>query len=211
MAARPVRFLLVLLLFALILIVKPGPSSAQAAMGSGTVARAPRVPTSTPENVTYHGGSVMTGTMNVYAIFWEPQGWAVDPNYNGLIIQYYNDVGGSSLYKLMEQYTDADGGIPTGAVLAGTWVDPHDYPGSGNPRPAPTPQQTLTEVQTAMQINGWQAGPPTTSWSIPRKASSLTTTVATIVVTRIRSFLGISALPILDKSRYGSEPVMILV
>ncbi len=74
-------------------------------------------------------------------------------------MQYYNDVGGSSLYKLMEQYTDADGGAPTGAVLAGTWVDPDDYPGSGNPRSAPTPQQTLTEVQTAMQINGWQAGP----------------------------------------------------
>src|SRR5258706_13814187 len=86
----------------------------------------------------------------------------------------------------MEQYTDADGGAPIGAVLAGTWVDPHDYPGSENPRPAPTPQQTLTEVQTAMLAL------PTTSWSIPQKASSLTTTVATIVVTRIRSFLGIS-------------------
>ena len=161
MAARPVRLLLALFLLTitLALMVKPGTSSARAAMGSRTAARTPRVATSTPGNVTYHGGSVMTGTMNVYAIFWEPAGWAVDPNYNGLIMQYYNDVGGSSLYKLMEQYTDANGGAPTSAVLAGTWVDPDDYPGSGNPRPAPTPQQILQEVQTAMQTNGWQAGP----------------------------------------------------
>ncbi len=71
MAARPVRLLLVLFLMSisLTLIVKPGPSSARAAMGSETAARAPRVVTSTPGNVTYHGGSVMTGTMNVYAIF----------------------------------------------------------------------------------------------------------------------------------------------
>jgi streptogramin lyase len=161
MAARPVRLLLVLLLITitLVLIVKPGTSSARAATASGTAARVPRVPTLTPGNVTYHGGSVMTGTMNVYVIFWEPQGWAVDPNYNSLITQYYNDVGGSSLYKVMNQYTQESGGAPTSAILAGSWVDPDPYPGSGNPREAPTQQQIVMEIQTAMQINGWQAGP----------------------------------------------------
>ena len=163
MAARPVRLLLVLLLITitLALIVKPGTSSARAAMTSGMAARISRVATSTPGNMTYHGGSVMTGTMNVYAIFWEPQGWAVDPQYNGLLMQYYNDVGGSSLYKLMNQYTQTGGGAPTSAILAGSWVDQDLYPGSGNPRPAPTQQQIVMEIQTAMQTNAWQAGPST--------------------------------------------------
>lgn len=161
MAARPVRLLLVLFLMTitLTLIVRPGTSSARAAMASGTAARTPRVATATPGNVTYHDGSVMTGTMNVYAIFWEPQGWVVDPHYNDLIIQYYNDVGGSSLYKLMEQYTDADGGASTSAVLAGSWVDPDTYPGSTNPGGAPTQEQVVQEIQTVIQIKGWQAGP----------------------------------------------------
>ena len=163
MAARLVRFLLVLFLFTitLALTVKPDTSSTRAAMGSGTAARTPRVATSTPGNMTYHGGPVMTGTMNVYAIFWEPQGWTVDPNYNGLITQYYKDVGGSSLYKLMEQYTQASGGAPTSAVLADSWVDPDPYPGRGIPMPAPTQEQIIREIQNVMKTKGWQAGPST--------------------------------------------------
>jgi hypothetical protein len=164
MAARPVRFLPVLffiITITLALTVKPGNSSARAATGLETAARTPRGATSIPGNMTYHGGSVMTGTMNVYAIFWEPAGWTVDPNYNGLITQYYKDVGGSSLYKLMEQYTQASGGAPTSAILADSWVDPRPYPGSGNPRPAPTQEQIITEIQTTMKTRGWQAGPST--------------------------------------------------
>src|SRR5205823_475662 len=112
-----------------------------------------------PGNVTYHDGPVMAGTMNVYAIFWEPAGWVVDPHYNNLIKQYYNDVGGSSLYNIMNQYTQNGGGAPTSAILADSWVDPDLYPGSGNPRPPPTPQEILQEVQIAMQTKGWKASP----------------------------------------------------
>src|SRR5438552_7846346 len=102
--ARTVRYLIVLFLFALTLIVTPTPS-ARAATASGAAARTPRISASTPAkvayqggpvipllnnavthyrelpgNVTYHNGPVMAGTMNVYAIFWEPAGWVVDPH-----------------------------------------------------------------------------------------------------------------------------------
>ena len=49
-------------------------------------------------NVVYNGGPVMAGTMNVYAIFWEPAN-NVSANYNTLIKRYFNDVGGSPLYN----------------------------------------------------------------------------------------------------------------
>jgi hypothetical protein len=36
-------------------------------------------------NLIYHGGPVMAGTSKDYAIFWEPTGSYVSPNYNSLI------------------------------------------------------------------------------------------------------------------------------
>lgn len=153
--ARPVRYLMVLLLFALTLFVTPDTPSVRAALASASAAKTPGIATSAPGNVTYHDGSVMAGTMNVYAIFWQPAGSVVDPNYNNLIMQYYNDVGGSGLYTLMNQYTQNDGGAPTSALLADSWVDANPYPGSGNL----TQQQIIQEIQTAMQKNGWKAGP----------------------------------------------------
>ena len=49
-------------------------------------------------NLQYHGGPVMGGTARAYAIFWEPGGSYVSSTYNSLILQYFGDVGGSSLY-----------------------------------------------------------------------------------------------------------------
>jgi hypothetical protein len=54
----------------------------------------------TYNNMVYHGGPVMNGTTNVYAIFWEPSSNPVSANYNSLITRYFNDVGGSSLYQI---------------------------------------------------------------------------------------------------------------
>jgi len=77
---------------------------------------------STTGNVTYHGGPVMAGPTNVYAIFWEPSS-SVSAHYNTLIERYFNDVGSSPLYKINNQYAQADNTFPTNAVLAGTLVD----------------------------------------------------------------------------------------
>ncbi|HKV00507.1 MAG TPA: hypothetical protein VJQ26_00200, partial [Ktedonobacteraceae bacterium] len=79
--------------------------------------------TSTSGNVTYHGGPVMFGTTNVYAIFWEPPSSSVSANYNSLIKRYFGDVGGSPLYKINNQYTQTNGAFPSNAKLAGTLLD----------------------------------------------------------------------------------------
>ena len=78
----------------------------------------------TTSNVTYHGGPVIAGEMQVYAIFWEPSGSFVSSKFNMLLKRYFRDVGGSGLYANNGQYTDSSGQAPTGAELAGhLWID----------------------------------------------------------------------------------------
>src|ERR1051326_1363640 len=56
-------------------------------------------------NLQYNGGPVMTGTTNIYVIFWEPTG-NVSSTYHSLIERYFTDVGGTGLYNNNTQYTD---------------------------------------------------------------------------------------------------------
>lgn len=103
-------------------------------------------------NLIYHGGPIMPGTMQAYAIFWEPTGSFVSPNYNSLITRYFGDVGSSSLYHNNTQYNDQNGNIPSGAAFGGSWVDTALYPSS-----TLTDQQIQNEVTHAMTVNGWTA------------------------------------------------------
>ncbi len=109
--------------------------------------------TSTANNLNYSGGPVMGGTTNVYTIFWEPKGSYVSANYNSLILRYFGDVGGSSLYQNNMQYTDLKGNLASNARLAGSWVDTARYP-----------SRTLgdvniqLEVSHAENVNGWTPG-----------------------------------------------------
>lgn len=82
----------------------------------------------TTSNVLYHGGPVMAGEMQVYAIFWEPSGSFVSSKFNMLIKRYFRDVGDSGMYADNKQYTDRSGQAPTGAELAGAFVDRSPYP-----------------------------------------------------------------------------------
>ena len=100
-------------------------------------------------NLNYGGGSVMGGTVNAYAIFWEPTG-NVSASYNSLILRYFNDVGGSGLYHNNTQYTDSNGDIPSNAVLAGSWVD-----NSGYPESPLLDSDIQNEVTNAQNANGW--------------------------------------------------------
>ena len=102
-------------------------------------------------NLNYGGGPVMGGTVNAYAIFWEPTG-NVSASYNSLILRYFNDVGGSGLYHNNTQYTDSNGDIPSNAVLAGSWVDNSAYPES------PLLDSDIqNEVTNAQMANGWSS------------------------------------------------------
>jgi hypothetical protein len=103
-------------------------------------------------NVVYNGGPVMAGTSHVYAIFWEPTN-NVSASYNTLIERYFNDVGGSSLYKNNNQYTQTGGAFPSNAVLAASWVDTGPYPES--PLLDSDIQNEVTHAQSA---NSWSSG-----------------------------------------------------
>ena len=102
--------------------------------------------------LTYHGGPVMAGTTNIYAIFWQP-GNNVASGYDNLIKQYFGDIGSSPLYRIANQYTDASGNYASNAHLAGTWVDTSSYPES------PLLDSDIQEeVILAEAINNWTPG-----------------------------------------------------
>lgn len=100
-------------------------------------------------NLQYNGGPVMTGTTNVYAIFWEPTG-NVSSTYHSLIERYFTDVGGTDLYNNNTQYTDTSGNASSNTTLAGSWVDSTAYPES------PLVDSDIqNEVSRAQSANGW--------------------------------------------------------
>ena len=147
--------LLPLMTFAILLVGLLQPLSASAAsISGGTHLTYTKQHTTKPNagNLIYHGGPVMTGTANAYAIFWEPTGSFVSPNYNSLISRYLGDIGPSKLYKNNKQYTQNGGGAPTNAVLAGSWVDTAAYP--GNPISDAQVQQEVTHAQN---VNSWKS------------------------------------------------------
>jgi hypothetical protein len=102
-------------------------------------------------NLVYHGGPVMKGTANVYAIYWEPTG-NVQTGYNSLINQYFGDVNGSGLYHNNVQYKNSAGSHPIAEHLATSWVDSSAYPES------PLLDTDIQkEVTHAKQVNGWSS------------------------------------------------------
>lgn len=100
--------------------------------------------------LSYHGGPVMTGTSNVYIIFWDPN-QSMSASYQSLISQYFNDVGNSPLYQNLKQYPESDGKYPVNAVLAGTWADTATTY-SANPI---LDSDIQTEVTHAQNVKGW--------------------------------------------------------
>jgi outer membrane protein assembly factor BamB len=93
----------------------------------------------------------MTGTTNIYAIFWEPTG-NVQTNYNSLIQRYFSDVNGTGLYKNNTQYHDPAGHYPSAERLAASWVDSTAYPES------PLLDSDIqNEVSHAQQVNSWSS------------------------------------------------------
>lgn len=146
MKQRP-KLLLLLPILALTLVagLLMNPSSARAASTSGGP---------TTSNLIYHGGPVMAGEMQAYAIFWEPRGSFVSATYNKLLKRYFRDIGNSGLYENNEQYTGTGGQAPTGAELADTFVDTSPYPST----PLLQDSAVRNEVMHAMSVKGWKPG-----------------------------------------------------
>ena len=108
------------------------------------------VPATNP--VTYYGGPVMAGTMNVYAIFWFPGDQGAMNTYISSIEQYYRDVSGNRLYNMLTEYA-GENGTPTSATLAGVWEDSNT---SYNTQL--TLQDFINEVKLAIATNNWPTG-----------------------------------------------------
>jgi hypothetical protein len=163
MKQRPKLFLLPLLTLVLVASLFVTTSSVMAA-SSQELQAAPHfywaqgnTPTSrgpTTSNLIYHGGPVMAGEMQVYAIFWEPGGSFVSAKYNKLLKRYFKDVGDSRLYQNNEQYTGTSGQAPTGAELADTFVDTSPYPST----PFLQDSDIRNEVTHVMSVEGWTPG-----------------------------------------------------
>ena len=100
-------------------------------------------------NLIYHGGPEMTGTANVYAIFWEPTN-NVQSGYNTLIQQYFGDVNGTGLYKNNTQYKQSGGQFPSAEHFVASWVDTGAYP--ANPL---LDSDIQNEVSHAQSVKGW--------------------------------------------------------
>jgi len=152
-----------LFMFTVMTIIALTPMTASAASISATSSRQPHlllhqalmkpnvVTPFASSNLSYHGGPVMTGTANAYAIFWEP-GNNVESNYNSLIQRYFGDIGGSSLYHNNIQYTNSSGGYASNATFAGSWVDTRSYT-----RSPLLDSDIQGEVSHALSSKGWRA------------------------------------------------------
>jgi hypothetical protein len=80
-------------------------------------------------DLTYQGGHVIDSIANIYLIFWIDASYqTASPKYVNLIEQFVQDMGQSPLYANLVQYHDALGRCPTGARLAGTFVDNQPFP-----------------------------------------------------------------------------------
>lgn len=104
------------------------------------------------KDVNYHGGNVIHKSL-IYAIFWKPPAHYMSPKYRPVIQQFFQDIGGSSMYGILTQYPDSIGNPNNAATLAGTWTDTSDYP-SGPMDDA----NVQSEIQRAITANNWPTG-----------------------------------------------------
>ncbi len=100
-------------------------------------------------DLTYGGGHVIDGIANVYLIYWLHR--PTSHKYISLSEQFVKDFGQRSpLYMDLSQYHDSSGRCPTGARLAGTFVDTRSLPSELTDRNM-TPDQANPLVDAAIR------------------------------------------------------------
>jgi len=87
------------------------------------------------KGLLYHQGAVMH-TMTAYLDFWLPNGQSYEPfgndgQFENLIKQYFQDIGGTGYYGMLTQYWDEHGPIRNSMTLGGVYTDKTPYPHSG--------------------------------------------------------------------------------
>jgi hypothetical protein len=127
---------------------------ASSAVGVSTGCLGTLSPGCVPVPLQYNGGQVQQAGTTEYAVFWEPSGSYVSPNYNSLISRYFGDVGGSTLYGVTHQYYGpTNQNIVNSSSLGGTWVDTSPYPSASL-----SDADIQNEAVKAIKANGWSEG-----------------------------------------------------
>ena len=83
-------------------------------------------------NLAYHNGPVMH-TDTTYAIYWQPPGSTVSPNYKTLLNRFFTDVGAASgsttnVFATDTQYFDTTGPINYSSQFGGSYTDTTPIP-----------------------------------------------------------------------------------
>jgi hypothetical protein len=91
-------------------------------------------PLTTASLLTYHNGPVVHDG-HVYAIFWEPPGYAYPSDYKPAVAKYFADVAADSgkrtnVYSTTRQYRDALGPAPYKVAFNGSYTDTSPLPAS---------------------------------------------------------------------------------
>ena len=111
-------------------------------------------------NLTYHGGNVMTSVM-VYTIYWQPAGSVFAAGYQTLLNRYYTDVNASAFYNINVQYYQGSTTklfMTNSSTFAGTWTDTTAYTGGRGSAANPlTDADIQGAVSRAITANGWVA------------------------------------------------------
>ncbi|MGI8826773.1 MAG: hypothetical protein ACR2JC_14195 [Chloroflexota bacterium] len=118
----------------------------------------------TSTDLQYAGGPVMARTTS-YVIFWLPSGRVYDPSQPGdsavqrVVVQYLHDVGGSSLYNLLTQYSPSpDRPILNESRFGGMVIDTRPYPHSGTTADPFRDADARAEVSRVATAQGWGTG-----------------------------------------------------
>jgi len=112
--------------------------------------------------LSFHGGPVMT-SFTAYLIFWLPPGIHFsspisDANYEQVIEQYFQDVGGSPFYNIVTQYPGANGTPANAVTLGGSVVDTTPYPHAGTTADPLLDADIVNEVSSVILSQSWPTG-----------------------------------------------------
>lgn len=102
-------------------------------------------------HMNYHGGLVIDQSVP-YNIFWQPTGTYMSPKYQPTIHLFDDDIGNTSMYDILVQYSDTNGNPLNMSTFGGQWVDTSPYARPMNDR------AVRNEVIKAITTNGWPAG-----------------------------------------------------
>ena len=129
-------------------------------------------PAATKPPLKYHDGPVILTNVS-HAIYWIPDGYSVDPEYQATLDRYFTDVAADSgqttnVYNVLTQYWQDFGAIENIAyaqTFAGGIVDTHPFPTNHNcpryehTRICITDKQIRTEVKRFAAEQAWVGGP----------------------------------------------------